>query len=877
MKHVETTWICVAAVVALVSSGCGNSPPGTTRRPCTSIANCTSGELCAESFCAACRTTDDCAAAPDYGEAFVCTRGNCERAGSCPTGTEGCPCLASGFCAPGLDCVSSSCIPACPVDQVRDVEGCRQAVGCEICDSRRRECLSENAGDGSAECGSCLAGHREVVGALACELIPTCNVGEEGSIAELCEAQGRSCLPTEGGAECGPCLASFVEVADTCEPRVTCSELDCASERRRCEEAPNGHCAGCLDYFVEEAGTCRAVLTCASAPCSTDEACLEATAVSDRSCVESIGGCPAWQVPHRDGVSCVACPVPCNELVGSSGHLVPTAFAGTQCVCETADGYFLSPGEDGGAVQTVACDADGDGWVRDTLLGLQKYRDANPTAAQLLLDNNRCTVRIASQMALRDEAGNVVSTQTLPEPVPLLESSRNDNDAELLALTPSDVDYLPPLGGTRPLLAAEINSLTKACLSVKADVNHNGVPDIKESQENTDASYLALLASESPVGVALKDHTYYLELYDGFFAPTTDALTEGWVVGGASLGGHSLGGAYVIQERSRARGASTATDAPGGVAMTYYTTADLEIETPPDNSAGNDHWRSCVRFRDVAYESRRLSSLPLHGLDFARFSTVPVVPDMIARADMLPSLGHASQFKCMVIDDGLVGDPQGGYIYSQAQTASFALNQCGATTVGTDTREAHGAENPSDPVLVCSTIDTVAQGWVGWGAVKYDEAGLDYERGCADEFAFFRAGCPGFSEETKNFITGDGDLGNFGNLLCGCAASYGGPACDYGCPDDNLFLHPDYTTRGAAALYPLVSRPYWLCAGSAASYMPGSPVFSTASGYTLEGDLPVTSAITSTGTGTLTTPSTPSGVYGLTGGFTVLRGSVHSN
>jgi hypothetical protein len=175
-------------------------------------------------------------------------------------------------------------------------------------------------------------------------------------------------------------------------------------------------------------------------------------------------------------------------------------------------------------------------------------------------------------------------------------------------------------------------------------------------------------------------------------------------------------------------------------------------------------------------------------------------------------------------------------------------------------------------------VEVSAQQWVGWGAVTYEQGGLDYERGCADEFAFFRAGCPGFSEATRDFITGDGDIGNFGNLLCGCGAAYGGLTCDYGCPDDGLFLHPDYIDLGAAALYPLVARPHWLCAASAGSTMVGEPSFSTTSGYVLTGDVSLTPSLANPNTDSpLATPPTTSGVFRLTGGFMTLRGTAQGN
>jgi len=365
-------WLVLPVSCLLSSAGCDkkNAPTGTPG--CETIEQCDKGALCTSGECLACRSTDECATSPEYGDAYACNRGDCVVFGGCAVGSENCPCLLDGGCAPGLECVEDACVLRCPVDQIRDGTTCRDAVGCEKCQSRRRECLSDDSSAGTAECGDCFNNHRPVSDSVACVIVPTCNVGDTGSIAALCAAQGRSCLPLEAGAECGKCVDSYVEIAHICEPRVTCAELSCENENRLCEDEPNGRCAGCEDYFVEEAGVCRDVLTCASAPCREDDTCTEATAISDRECQPSIGGCSPWQVPHHNGVSCVRCPVPCTQVTGSDGTMVPEAFQGTQCLCATAEGYFISPGENGGAASIVACDADGDGWVRDTLLGLQK-------------------------------------------------------------------------------------------------------------------------------------------------------------------------------------------------------------------------------------------------------------------------------------------------------------------------------------------------------------------------------------------------------------------------------------------------------------------------------------------------------------------------
>jgi hypothetical protein len=505
--------------------------------------------------------------------------------------------------------------------------------------------------------------------------------------------------------------------------------------------------------------------------------------------------------------------------------MVPEAFGGIECVCETAAGFFLSPGSGGGGTNIVACDADGDGWVKDTILGLEDY-----ATSEIIRENNRCSVRFIKRVLFRDEAGQLVADEPMPEAlsIPLLESTRNDSDEELALLhtRPEDRDFLPAVGG-RFLVANELNGLGKVCASKQADFNHNGVPDVQERHEDDTTEYVSLLEAKSRYAPGLKDFTYYTELHHGWFevAPNEVCAWE------TQIGGELACGQYVIQERSRGR------DAEAGVGLTYHQSPDEEVETNSDGSIGNDHWRTCGRFTDHLYKERQEDAGAQYGLDFARLglSEAQVGIETYAYPPSL-SLGHHSQFKCIVFDT----TPEAGeeYVYGAADLSGYALNTC---STASDSVGPGDVVNPSKPVFTCQrSAEAANEGWVGWGAAVYQKEGADgYSRGCVDEFRHYRPRCPGYvpgDDMTNAKVTGDGDAGNHGNLRCGCAAPYGGTACEIGCPDADRFIHPDY----AESMFPLSARKDWMCGGFAAQGYVGSPYLSGGAyrlhgGFSLQG------------------------------------------
>ncbi|HMX93616.1 MAG TPA: ATP-binding cassette domain-containing protein, partial [Elusimicrobiota bacterium] len=111
-------------------------------------------------------------------------------------------------------------------------------------------------------------------------------------------------------------------------------------------------------------GACRARRTCADLTCDPGLTCVD-SAPADAEC-RNTANCPAGEAPRVDGTGCVSCRITCTGRAGGTGQ-VYTALA-TQadvCICETMPGFFWDDGAPGGG-DIRTCDADRDGWVRET-------------------------------------------------------------------------------------------------------------------------------------------------------------------------------------------------------------------------------------------------------------------------------------------------------------------------------------------------------------------------------------------------------------------------------------------------------------------------------------------------------------------------------
>ncbi len=742
--------------------------------------NCTTGE-CIGNTCVDCRRGEAscvCRTNNTCNTGLRCTGGACE---TCPAGQTGCPCSPGDTCGAGLTCAAGTCVadtcvagtsscpcratdPKCDDTQYcdgtsrcqacsNDIVGCPcvggACAGATVCEPGvnlcrapvtcatlqqngtclpNQACTTPNGGDATCTamtcnpqfkwngtaCVACLS--------LDCAMEPTCAAGD-GGLGDTCAAQNRACSTIGATAACGACLAGFtLNGTNQCVPVPRCGASTCA-----------------LTEFCDTTGT----PTCVALPC------------------------PAGQAQGATNV-CSACTRSCTGA-GLSGRIWPFRAGDDSCVCETLDNYYFSLGNNG---EATLCDADNDGWVREEA-------DVVRADVRALRPNARCSFRAADRVRLVDESGmsiDVLSCTTglvktsmalpdgglpnggigmladgglmaLPDggaacpafdPLKLLETQRNDIPLRPMG-TPAP-QYGSGVDAGRLLEAAELNSLTKACVSTAADYNDNLVDDISETQTNPRTGG-GVTANRSK----LETFAYFVELDSANFS----------------------NGVLIIQERSRCSG----TDLPlryfnvdGGTALDPW-------QTNLDGGAASPYWRTCTRSRDTNYDLAN----PQPGFDFAQYSCddtaagcniiPPPHPGLVAPVDpglvlmrnhgvcdlkggppadgRWRGMNHHSQFKCVSVV------PNVAATYERVQTdfsptdggTGFTFNQCAAATCPTPgdpscSKPQGAGPQTRQPVVNCRPAPGVV-GSVGFASVNF-RTGISYSSGCVNEDTFFQ-------------------------------------------------------------------------------------------------------------------------------------------
>jgi len=675
------------------------------------------------------------------------------------------------------------------------VRTCEQ-VGCV---GLHRQCAP--AGPHShARCGGCLVGYEEQGG--LCEAIrdASCDEDRAGSILDLCESANRHCVETASGAECGQCRRGFRDEEGSCV-LYDCDFLDCYSEGRFCDPGPPAACYDCEDGQIADASAdgCRPPYTCEQiGPCAADQHCVPEAPAQDAKC--EANGCLAGQQWFDSVQGCRPCPI-CGDDPGEADHAYPELTHGAaRCICETLPGYFPDPGGD---MRILPCDEDGDGWVRERASVPLEAAETDP-----LRINTRCALRRIDAIVLEDEAGaQVRRVDDLPAGGLLLyESDVLDSQSIMEESLSQFTEGGAVTDSNRVLVPAELNPLTKRCNHQAGDFNDNKVNDFEEWQGQESSAEVPELLRE------FSKFAYFVELY------------RGWYVGPDQLEDGS--GEYHIRERSR--GWSIADD--WAVPVVYA------VEEGGPESAS--YWRTCTRWRDSAFES---VEEPM-GMDFAW---------LFDGEEPWIGLQHHSQFKCLLAVESELTPEEAtaaptSLTHAQMHAQSFHMSRCVAPPdLGSSTPVA-GEANPSAPVLRCDSFDpseeTLPIGSVAWGAVGYldytdpydqltfpGERPNTYIRGCINECAAIPEQCPGsmnpdHPEDSPGAC--DGNVADFGHLLCGCNKTYGGEACSMGCPNAIYQADFDISTREG----------FWLCGGLLAS--DGEPMENEAAGYTLRGHVP---------------------------------------
>ena len=537
-------------------------------------------------------------------------------------------------------------------------DACRPVRTCEdlACEALFRKCLPPlNHQD--ADCSECAPGYVQLAGKCVTDTDATCEKGA-GGIGDECADLSRYCVAAtdDEGARCGECIDGhrFDPETGTCVAVKSCSALGCGLENRGCEETPYPACTGCLAGTVEDSitGECVEILECDDLECPEGTECEPALEGQHAYCYDP-HGCEENQIWNPDKGVCVQCPV-CGDDEGESNRRWPRLTNGSdRCICATEPGYFFADSMD---LKIYPCDKDGDGWIRDDARSPLEKTSADPIRL-----NARCDLRKVHRFVLENQHGETTAV-TLENPALLFEPTVLDDDDLLTA----HADTLLGEGDAgRPLLAAELNPLTKACLNHVADFNQNGLADVGERQTgDTGAETWREVTQFLPM-------TYFVELYNGWYEAQEN------------------GGVYHIQEK-RVVNAS----AP------FESIAIGQVDDVPE-----DFWKACPFLDAVAANAD--PAVPAVGLDFARFEDAKMT--------------LSDQYKCVVVANTSAAVSASGptYIVKADLDSPCLFSNCRA---GETSMSRPPDANPESPEILCDVaedISSVAIGRVGWVSVDY--------------------------------------------------------------------------------------------------------------------------------------------------------------
>lgn len=732
--------------------------------------------------------------------------------------------------SPECDAQGKACVELAQMKAVC-VDTC-DTIGEMVCGLQNRDC-DENERDEDATCGACRPGFiDDGLGSCVRDAMANCApLGAVGSIANLCADRNQLCVPDASGAYCGDCLNSgyiFDVASNACVESSTCGGVVCGSDEF-CEYPQTGGLPACTpipgmcgvnEAYDRDTSACVAcaemcddegthpVAVNGECVCASDYYCAyQYDGAGDR-CVTPPEVCADGQSQTPQG-QCQDCNLACSAEGERGRSWVYTSRDGT-CVCDTQEGFYIPAG---GAGSTVRCDADGDGWINST--AYDTYKNAFTNGDQAILANFRCDLRQIDRFTLINEWGQRRHVSLCPTgfvdyaPGEMTRCPDNANGTpgadftRLVLVEPNTLDsddaiknegLIPNYNAVdRQMRAAELNALTKGCVTSLNDYNLNGVQDLVESQ---------LIGLDRKVGgssdesFAFDSMSYFIELHSGRYIPPANAADAGQ---------------YVIQERSRCDTSSF---------PLQYTTV------------GN-YWRQCERSRRGDYDA---SSPSYVGFDFAAWGcdtsqgTCPIQAPVDTGMDLdgdrildhglcdqsaaLPDtpwrgMNHHSQFQCVQIVTTV--DPpeyerqklelfQEGTVNSGVlQFNSCVARSCAPGMMNCQESTSQGVLQPSITELDCMTVnrDDVLTSDVGWVAARYTPEGKSpsntrpYLRGCVDESIgtqnndHYKTLCPGYNENPDGVLTA-GNPGDAGKLICACNRFFAGERCEYSCASPTL-------------------------------------------------------------------------------------------
>lgn len=707
---------------------------------------------------------------------------------------------------------------------------------CELispsCIAENRDCDASTDVTQDALCGACNPGYvDDGLGTCIIDINASCStMGDPDSIAGVCTGRNRVCTELAGGgAACGECLSGFELDADTdtCIEQLLCGGSYCletqycsypqAGGPPRCEDIACGANEALSEPDASGNTTCVTCnLSCdgegvyptvveGQCACASDVFCRYQTdgSATERCFVSKCGLSQAL----TPGGGCTECPTTCGDTDGERARQWPETTGDGSCFCETQEGYSIPFGGDGNPDK---CDKDADGWINETSNATFVSAEANADVG--VLANFRCDRREVDRFILQNEwrqqravslcgdafidydpdtAHGCTDIDGLVSLV-LFESDKLDNDDLIMA--PGNATAFPDYGN-RKLMASELNSLTKGCVSSGNNFNDNEMLDILEEQAITTDGIAGVNFAGSNEKFAFATFSYFIELHDGYYEANTNS---------------NLPGAYFIAERSRCEaGFSLGLPISGlyNQQCTRLRRGDYDYST---SQVGFDfaHWSctddadgTCGMFApptDASLDDLDGDNIADHGLcDFS--DTMPNEP--------WRGMTHHSQFQCVQLTSD--ANPitnhklpvEQVYKSGEANPAPYEFNicvaeDCSSGAPGCVTTMTQGVYQPNLPEITCETVERddprIGADLTGWVAVRYIPEGTTsslaapyYIRGCINEAVGtdgtdgWKNLCPGY-DANPDAILAAGNPAS-GQLICSCDRFYGGSNCEYAC------------------------------------------------------------------------------------------------
>lgn len=699
------------------------------------------------------------------------------------------------------------------------------------CAMQNQECEPAQIGGEDAVCGGCLPGYAlDGGGACVIDMAANCApLGAIGSIVDACSMRNRLCQElAPAGAQCGDCLDGYTldAASNTCVEEALCGGDYCAPDEF-CEFPQTGGPPSCVarqcgpsEALDATSGSCQQCnLTCDQDgvyPTTVDGACACA---SDVFCTYQFDGagtrCAATQCAPGEARTpagqCKTCNTICGNAEGERARHWPVTTLDGDCICETQEGYYKPFGMDG---VPLACDEDRDGWInrtaKSTYDAASNVSVGGATEDAAVLANFRCDLREIDRFTLINEwrqerhvglCDNDMIDWDPNSPhgcvngltrLTLFESDDLDSSVSIA----NDTSRFPRYG-SRALDAAELNSLTKLCVSQSADFNDNSVQDIAEEHAinrtrlNPSVTFTGVNADEE---FAFHSVAYFAEIHRGYYREPSN---------------FAFPGSYVIEERSR-----------------------CEATFPLGYLAGvSGYWQSCTRNRRADFNFASSQS----GFDFGHYSCSdtnsgscatlePALVDPPVDLDNdniddhglcdqtgplvnMPwrGMSHHSQFQCVVLktSPNAANDYELSVndVYEPGEVDPLpyefndcVANDCAAGMIGCSETANQGIYQPLETELTCLGRErtNVVADQVGWVAARYIPESSNtslahpYQRGCVDE-SFGLTGndgwasiCPGYAENPDGVLAA-GNPGDSGKLICSCNRFYGGSDCSVAC------------------------------------------------------------------------------------------------